>query len=202
MLVKNSGIEMVGNFYADNLKIGRVSSELRASEQATFDRGLVVAGDTSLNANLTVQGSINDAYGALLPVGTVVAYAGRNVPPGWLLCNGGNIAGYSKLREVLGSDYLPDLRDRFIAGAGNQYNPGTTGGVNEVTLTQAQMPQHSHSINGGNFSLHHRSFWGENGNEKPYKTDGADRFGTDYTGGNQPHENRPPFYALYYIIKC
>jgi microcystin-dependent protein len=55
-----------------------------------------------------------------------------SVPSGWALCDGTN--------------GTPDLRDRFIVGAGNSYAPGAVGGANSVTLTQAQMPVHQHTV--------------------------------------------------------
>jgi microcystin-dependent protein len=55
-----------------------------------------------------------------------------SVPSGWALCDGTN--------------GTPDMRDRFIVGAGNSYAPGAVGGANSVTLTQAQMPVHQHTV--------------------------------------------------------
>ena len=46
-----------------------------------------------------------------------------------------------------GSNSTPDLRNRFIVGAGtgSNYSPGNTGGSDSVSLTTAQMPSHTHS---------------------------------------------------------
>ena len=44
-----------------------------------------------------------------------------NIPSGWVLCNGSNST--------------PDLRDRFVVGAGNSYSVGATGGSNTATDT-------------------------------------------------------------------
>jgi len=54
-----------------------------------------------------------------------------NIPTGWTLCDG--------------TDGAPDLRDRFIAGAGGQYNSNDTGGEDDVTLTESELPGHNHS---------------------------------------------------------
>jgi hypothetical protein len=63
-----------------------------------------------------------------------------NCPAGWAICDGTN--------------GTPDLRDRFIVGAGNTYALGNSGGstsqtitVNAHVLTTAEMPSHSHGIN-------------------------------------------------------
>lgn len=44
-----------------------------------------------------------------------------------------------------GTNGTTDLRDRFIVGAGATYDVGDIGGANNVTLTTAQMPSHSHA---------------------------------------------------------
>ena len=54
-----------------------------------------------------------------------------SIPDRWALCNGTN--------------GTPDLRDRFIVGAGSGYAPGNTGGQNTVTLTVNQIPAHGHT---------------------------------------------------------
>ena len=68
-----------------------------------------------------------------VPGGIITMWSGSitDIPLGWALCDGSN--------------GTPDLRDRFIVGAGGDYNVGNTGGANSVTLTVAQMPSHSHS---------------------------------------------------------
>ena len=78
---------------------------------------------------------------AQLPVGTVVAYGGNSAPSGWQICNGGSTAT-SALQTILGQSTVPDLRDRFIIGAGNSYNRHDTGGSKDATLVS-----HSHTIN-------------------------------------------------------
>jgi microcystin-dependent protein len=55
-----------------------------------------------------------------------------NIPAGWKLCDGTN--------------GTPDLRDKFIVGAGLNYAIGATGGANTVALTEAQMPWHTHGV--------------------------------------------------------
>ncbi len=68
-----------------------------------------------------------------IPKGLISMWSGsiEAIPTGWALCNGEN--------------GTPDLQDRFIVGAGNDYAVGSTGGEKEVTLTTAQIPRHRHS---------------------------------------------------------
>lgn len=70
---------------------------------------------------------------AALPLGTVVVWTGSiaSIPTGWQLCDG---TGGS-----------PDLRDRFVVGAGNTYAVGDTGGDVSVVLTAPQLPDHTHT---------------------------------------------------------
>ena len=73
---------------------------------------------------------------ASVPSGVIVMWSGSiaSIPAGWALCNGSN--------------GTPDLRDRFVVGAGSTYAVGATGGANTVTLTTANLPSHTHSISG------------------------------------------------------
>jgi len=70
----------------------------------------------------------------VVPTGAIIMWGGAVVaiPPGWQLCDGSNST--------------PDLRDRFIVGAGNSYGPGAFGGNTAINLKTSQIPSHLHSI--------------------------------------------------------
>ena len=122
-----------------------------------------------------------DNVGGGVPSGVVVMWSGSigSIPSGWALCDGTN--------------GTPDLRNRFIVGAGSSYGIGNTGGEAFHTLTIAEMPSHTHEESG-------HGGW-------PGCACGGDPVGhykqvqTGPAGGNQPHENRPPYYALAYIMR-
>ena len=57
--------------------------------------------------------------------------ASTAIPVGWWLCDGTNTT--------------PDLRGRFIIGASGTYSVAASGGSENVTLTTAEMPAHSHT---------------------------------------------------------
>jgi microcystin-dependent protein len=76
------------------------------------------------------------AAAAAFPVGGIILWSGSiaSVPFGWALCNG--------------TSGTPDLRDRFVVGAGSTYAVGATGGANTVTLDSSQIPSHTHTGSG------------------------------------------------------
>ena len=108
------------------------------------------------------------------------------------MCNG----------QTVNNVVTPDLRGRFIVGSGGSYAVKDTGGADTVTLTTAQIPSHNHyttlSHNGYPDGSGDRTDWyyimhpthGDNNN-----------YSTSSTGGNQAHENRPPYYALAFIMR-
>jgi len=86
----------------------------------------------------------------LFPTGTIVMWSGSTsqIPEGWALCDGGTYTDRNGNPIT-----TPDLRNRFIVGAGGMYGVGSTGGADSITLTTAQLPPHAHSItidNAGN----------------------------------------------------
>lgn len=118
---------------------------------------------------------------------------------------------------------LPDLRGRFINGYypdNSDYNSiGKAGGQEKVTLTVNEIPSHAHDVDDYYFmeeynSVKENPIYGNYkylGNVKSYM--GSFRSDTDnntllytrhssyYSGGSSPHENRPPYYVLAYIMR-
>ena len=62
---------------------------------------------------------IDSKAAATLPAGTILPYAGKIVPPGFFWCNDSTFDEelYPNLYSALGTNKLPDLRDRTIWGA-------------------------------------------------------------------------------------
>lgn len=71
-----------------------------------------------------------------IPTGVVVLWSGSvaSIPSGWALCDG--------------TSGTPDLRDRFVVGAGSTYAVDATGGAATVTLLETNLPGHTHSVSG------------------------------------------------------
>ena len=79
---------------------------------------------------------LNEAIAHYVPTGGIIMWSGAvsAIPTGWVLCDGTNST--------------PNLVDRFIVGsgtdAGGTHDVGDTGGANSLTLTEAQLPAHTH----------------------------------------------------------
>ena len=163
--------------------------------------GAVLAGDVRVTGELNLTGGSlampSDStftiggVSAILPKGVIVMWSGSqaSIPSGWALCNGAN--------------GTPDLRDRFIVGAGSSYAVGATGGSDKVKLTVDEMPRHQHSFFGDDQlwkgASKERDAFGYDA-ESELKG-GAAYFRTSPAGDDKPHENRPPYYALCFIMK-
>ncbi len=132
---------------------------------------------------------IKPAYEERVPKGAIMMWSGsiNNIPIGYALCDGGN--------------GTPDLRGRFIVGydpSDEDYNAiGKTGGEKAHTMTVAEMPSHSHSYL---LSTEIQDDVNHDGYDTIVHIENT-QVSTGNTGGNQAHENRPPYYVLAFIIK-
>lgn len=178
----------------------------------------------------TIQRRAFPSGGILMWYGNIAA-----IPSGWTLCNG--------------TSGTPDLRDRFVVGAGSSYTVSATGGANEVTLSVDELATHTHPVSatiGSSGDHAHPSSTGSSPNHthgwdiavpirtgpsSPYTSGGGGvvaggvvNYSPNHThaltnsdaagvhshaisvsygnfGTGDAHENRPPFYALVFIMK-
>jgi microcystin-dependent protein len=150
----------------------------------------------------TVAANLNTSVQGVIIKGMILMWSGQvdQIPTGWALCNGEN--------------ETPDLRDRFIVGAGLNYRVTATGGAESVTLTIDQMPAHSHGVNDPGHNHSRGAIWPGSGPEQNQSGGAEDRttFNIETglsrtnisilnTGSGRAHENRPPYYALAFIMK-
>lgn len=91
---------------------------------------------------------------ALIPPGTIIHYAGRTVPSGWLICNGANVSrtDYAALFAAIGTIYgagngsttfgLPNLNGRFFEGTTDTGSVGTyhSAGLPNITGQINKLP--------------------------------------------------------------
>ena len=181
---------------------------IHAADAAAASGDFAVQGGVNAGAlsatSLSVTGNISagtagsfSGYGTI-PVGGIIMWSGSasNVPDGWKLCNG--------------SYNTPDLRNRFIVGAGDEYGVGHTGGQKQVTLTTNEMPRHYHeyvgddqlrNIESGCSTLMRYTSTRYDADSRTGGNYYSGVFGTSYAGSGQAHENRPPYYALCFIMR-
>jgi microcystin-dependent protein len=164
---------------------------------------------------------------AILPAGVITMWSGSivSIPSGWALCDG--------------TGGTPNLTNRFIVGAGDDYSVADNGGVSSTTLTTAELPGHTHTgttatsgahshfvangdaVNATTSALSSSNTIGKNGSQSAtsfnYLLGGTSTtanqgltdeeaahshtFTTASTGDGDAFENRPPYYALAYIMK-
>lgn len=180
----------VGQLPDNSIVEGKLVASIRSKLNGSLQRsGGIMEGDLRvLKTPIQEDSAASKHYvdNKVLPVGAIVMWSGTetNIPEKWALCNGKN--------------GTPDLRDRFVVGAGNSYAAGATGGSNTVTLTTNQIPSHRHEV-------HMSISSGSSDKETDLFAVGSssvrDHAGySRYTGGGQAHENRPPYYALCFIM--
>lgn len=139
-------------------------------------------------------------------IGTIQAVIRDTLDLSMLLCDGSvyNRTDYPLLWDVLPAAMkdattltVPDLRNLFLVGAGLDYSLADTGGLAAVTLTIDHMPVHSHTYYAPTFNIDVESVGvpDPTGVGQP-----AIPEQTTATGGDEPHENRPPYYAVRYAI--
>lgn len=145
-----------------------------------------------------------DAGTGSVPAGIIVMWSGSiaSIPSGWALCNGTN--------------GTPDLRDRFIVGAGSTYSVAATGGEATHTLTTSEMPSHTHTAtvtdpghthsynatpNASGFTQVATGTGTYHASQTTASSTTGITISNGNTGGGAAHENRPPYYALAYIMK-
>jgi microcystin-dependent protein len=162
-------------------------------------------------------------------VGEIRIFAGDFAPVGWALCNGQLLAiqSYQALFALIGTTYggdgvrtfaLPNLQSQvpISQGAGPGLTPrtlGETGGAENVTLTMAQLPSHTHSLVGTtaaattNVSTNnlyaatqagYLHYLPAGASPAPTVVPMAAAIGN--AGSNQPHPNIMPCVALTFII--
>ena len=176
-------------FIDKNSELENFNIEGEENLQSVFNTKNLVLG------NVTINGNFN-----LIPKGSIVAWTQDKIPKGWAVCDGTN--------------GTPDLRGRFIVGSGQgtgltNRKVGDSGGEETHLLTSNEIPPHGHAITiyGGVGVINHINLDGPScggaivdGNQ-PFLTTSNPIDDKQNEIKPQPHNNMPPFYILYYIMK-
>ena len=157
--------------------------------------------DALVGGALRVSGTISGA--GTFPLGGIIPWHGQEnqVPKGWAVCNG----------QVANGRRTPDLSSRFVVGSGRgtyadnatNYAIGAQGGEERHTLAVGELPAHSH-----NTSFHTVGYslrFNDSAEAATYDSSGKNNGNRDIqsnsAGGGGSHENRPPYYALLFIMR-
>ena len=175
---------------ATNSKADKSSPNFTGSPTATT----ALAGDASNRVATT--SFVATALTNLLPTGSIIMWAGSiaSIPSGWYLCNGSN--------------GTPDLRDRFVIGAGTSYAVAGTGGSKDAVVVS-----HTHAITDpghvhvtkklrGTVSLDSAGPGAWFGTETENTNSATTGISINSSGVSGTDANLPPYYALAYIYKA
>lgn len=144
---------------------------LRYSEEVIQE--LTSLATTNVTKNLQTQ--INNMFNLIYPVGSV-----------YISVNSTNPA------SLFGGTWT-QIKDRFLLACGSTYKAGATGGEATHTLTIAEMPSHNHTWGWKKSAASGNNAWDSAGSDKTGTS--SDIIGN--TGGGKPHNNMPPYLAVY-----
>ncbi len=165
--------------------------------------------DQASNDKIPSQKAVKTYVDTRLPKGLISMWSGKDIPKGWVLCDGTN--------------GTPNLSGKFIVGFdknNEDYDEvKKTGGLEQVTLNKSQIPSHAHLGTTSEAGGHTHNFTGARRRgdgsgtgsanhyyiEHPRTTQSAGKhkhsFQTNTVGEGKSHENRPPYFVLAYIMK-
>ena len=159
-------------------------------------------------------------------IGEIRMFAGNFAPVDWAFCNGALMAIVQDeaLFALIGTYYggdgqttfaLPNLQSRFPVHMGqgsglSNYVIGEMAGTETVTLTTSQIPAHTHtapasSSTSGTAAPVNGDGWASPSGAKEYASTNTVPVtmlpaAVQSAGGNQPHDNMPPYLAVNFII--
>jgi microcystin-dependent protein len=202
-----------------NNAIRDVMAQIKDMQTGADGDNFVVGGNLTVSSTLTANSSVGTAgqallsrgaglspqWGAAFVSGMIMLWSGSvaSIPSGWLLCDG--------------SSSTPDLRNRFVVGAGSTYSVGGTGGSADAIVVS-----HTHSASSSSSVSdpgHRHGLGGTGGGDVTFASNTVqttDKFtatattgisvststSIGSTGSSGTNANLPPYYALAYIMKA
>jgi microcystin-dependent protein len=202
-----------------NNAIRDVMAQIKDMQTGADGDGFAVSGTLAITGGLTLDGAAGTSgqvmvsagsgntptWGNAFIAGMIMMWSGSiaSIPSGWLLCNG--------------SSGTPDLRNRFVVGAGSTYSVGGTGGSADAIVvshthsasssSSVSDPSHSHGIGGGGSGgiAFSGGTVGTTDKSTANATTGisvSTSTSIGSTGSSGTNANLPPYYALAYIMKA
>lgn len=159
-----------------DLEISKLTTSCITSKNNRFN--LDVNGNLSVNSITTEVPIVTESQiDVLYPVGSIY----MNVNP-------------INPNVVLGGSW-EQIKDRFLLACGDRYFNGTMGGEETHQLTVNEMPSHNHPIRATWGDAHYNVDFAKQHNSLHLAVDMGDT--TYNAGGNQPHNNMPPYLVVY-----
>ena len=176
-------IAIIFLFRKNKTELSTKSHALNYSPESASNQGITTLDSSGNLSHLSFPTGIIVVWYPTDSTMTSLALVSTTVPKGWAICDG--------------TQGTPDLRGRFVLMAQDSaYSIMSTGGAATHTLTEAEMPSHKHSLyfrfGGGN---------GPGGSNIQSSQNSGPGDNTTPAGGNNPHNNMPPYYTLVYIMK-
>lgn len=155
------------------------------------------------NAQTFVMGECAEEPTLQAFIGSIITWPSATPPTWGLICDGStkNVSEYPDLYAVVGNTWggtpdttfvLPDLRGRFSLGVSSSFALASTGGAVSHQLTVNELPSHYHpipTVTPTGSSVKGLTWINNNGVSDNYST-----------GSDAPHNNMPPYMALYPVI--
>lgn len=170
----------------------------------TFDGNIGIGTNDPGSYKLRVEGAvransieINGETGGNTPIGLIAMWYGTvaSIPSGWALCDG--TTGITR-SDGGGTIDTPNLVNKFVRGADGDAPspavPGSTGGADTVTITETELPAHTHTANSATANAPHNHntntanaphSHGVHGNNAPHTHTDRVRAVTNYRGYNR-----------------
>ena len=204
-----------------NDSIREMMAQIKDWQSGSSGDSYTITGNLGINGTLTINGSSGTSgqvlvsqgdgstptWGDAFVSGMIMLWSGStdSVPSGWAICDGAN--------------NTPDLRDRFVVGAGNTYDVDSTGGSADAVVVSHKHTGSTNTTGNHSHTLPHYLVqavagtgdidrdneyqqWKALSGQKTNTTGNhAHSFTTSTVGDGGTNKNLPPYYALAYIMK-
>lgn len=190
----------VGIITANSASFGgnvSIAGTLTYEDVTNIDSVGLITARSGINATGVVTATSFVGNGTI-PVGGIIMWSGSiaSIPTGWALCNGSN--------------GTPNLTDKFIVGAGNNYSVAGVGGTADAVVVDhthtVTDPGHNHTYQRNNGAWNtgtsgNTAVAANQGESSPNTSTAFTNISIASTGVSGANKNLPPYYALAFIMR-